>query len=88
MSSQILQNFDIKENSCKHIYVLCLIINKYNSKTCIDHIYINNYFYTDSNEIIDSDTLKSYILKTSITDHFSTIITIRKSNCKPTTNDH
>lgn len=59
-----------------------------NSKTCIDHIFINNYLNSNDNKITDSDTLKAYILKTSITDHFSSIITLRKSNCKPTLNDH
>jgi len=58
-----------------------------NSKTCIDHIFINNYIKLNDSQVIDSDALKAYILKTSITDHFSTIITLKKSNCKPKTND-
>lgn len=59
-----------------------------NSKTCIDHIFINNYFKLNDSQNTDSDALKAYILKTSITDHFSTIITLEKSNCKSNTIDH
>lgn len=39
------------------------------SKTCIDHIFINNYLKLDDNTNTDFDQLNAYILKTTITDH-------------------
>ncbi|KAF0750246.1 Reverse transcriptase domain-containing protein, partial [Aphis craccivora] len=41
------------------------------SKTCIDHIFINN---------IDSDKINSYILRCDITDHYATILTLSNIN--------
>jgi len=58
------------------------IINKFtrvtnHSKTCIDHIFINN---------IDSNIINSYILRCDITDHYATILTFSNINNKKSYN--
>jgi len=48
-------------------------------------MFITNYLKLDDNSNTDLDT---HILKTSITNHFSTIITVEKYNCIPIIKDH
>lgn len=57
------------------------------SKSCIDHIFINNYLKLSDHSNTSSSSLSAYILKHSITDHFSTFITCNVLNNKIAFND-
>lgn len=54
----------------RNVFIPCIInftrVTNH-SKTCIDHIFINN---------IDSNKINSYILRCDITDHYATILTL------------